>query len=221
MARAFGTGGLALVALFAGGVMFAYRGDSGLPLAIVFLTIGILLLGYALFCVFRSRQVGAYKLQCPMCNAVNSFEAAPNEDVICRDCHRRIPIEGGKILPLQQISCGDCNESNWYSDRTKNLLCESCGREIAIARPDGNSSPMYAVNDDARPYDLVLIAYEPGHDDLAAALQELLGCNRAQIRSILTDLPSVLLSGVPRQKAEIVRGELMRYGAALETRPAA
>lgn len=135
MARAFGVGGLAVVALFAGAVMFAYRGDSGLPLAIVLLSIGVLLFGYAGFCVIKSRKVGAYKMVCPMCRAINGFESAPMEDVICRECHRRIPVENGRILPLQQISCGACNESNWYSDRTKSLLCESCGREIAIARP--------------------------------------------------------------------------------------
>ena len=135
MARAFGAGGLGLVALFAGGVMFAYRGDSGLPLAVVLLSIGVLILAYGAFCVFQSRKVGAYKLACPMCGEVNGFESAPTEDVICRGCHRRIPIENGRIMALQQISCGSCNESNWYSDRTKTLLCESCGREIAIARP--------------------------------------------------------------------------------------
>ena len=135
MARAFGAGGLAVLFLGGGAVMFAYRGDSGLPLAVVLLAIGFGLLAYAAFCVAQSRRVGAYKLECPMCHASNGFESAPTEDVICNACHRRIPVENGRILPLQTVSCGACGESNWYSDHTKSLLCESCGREIAIARP--------------------------------------------------------------------------------------
>lgn len=222
MARAFGAGGLAVVVLGAGAVMFVFRGDSGLPLAIVLLAIGFCLLAYAVFCAVASRRVGSFKLECPMCRASNGFEAMPMDDVVCRGCHRKIPIENGKLLPLKQISCGACHESNWYSDHTKILLCEACGREIAINRADGGAmGATYAVQDDARPYELVLIAYEPGHDDLADALQELLGVNRAQIRTLLTELPSVVLSNVPRQKAEMLKKRLSQYGAALEARPLA
>ena len=219
VARALGTGALALVLLGTGAVMFFYRGDSGLALAVVLLAIGGLLLAYSLFNLAKTRSVGSFKLVCPMCGVKNGFESMPERNVTCVQCHRTIPIENGKILPLRQISCGACHESNWYSDHTKILICESCGREIAIARPGQETGSMYAVQDDARPYELVLIAYEPGHDDLADALQELLGLNRAQIRAILSDLPSVILTNVPRQKAEIVRGELTQTGAALEARP--
>lgn len=217
IARALGTGALGGVLLVLGGVMFAFRGDSGTPLAVVLLLIGAALLVYAAFCVIKSRGVASYKLACPMCGVENGFEAAPTSDVICRGCHRTIPMENGKILPLKQISCGACNESNWYSDRTKHLLCEACGREIAIAQSSGGAT--YAVSDDTRPYELVLIAYEPGHDDLADALQQLLGVNRAQIRDLLTNLPSVVLTNVPRQKAEMLKSELSHTGAALEARP--
>lgn len=219
VARALGTGALGLVILGLGVVMFIFRGDSGLALAVVLLVIASLLLSYAAFCVLKSRKVGSHKLVCPMCGATNGFEEAPTSDVVCRQCHRTIPIENGKLLPLKQVSCGACNESNWYSDRTKSLLCESCGREIAIAHSGDSSSATYAVQNDARPYELVLLAYEPGHDDLADALQELLGINRAQVRTILTELPSVLLTNVPKQKAEMVQKELAQTGAALEARP--
>ena len=219
VARALGIGALALVVLGAGAVMYFYRGDMGLALAVVLLVIGSLLLAYALFCLAKTRAVSAFTLVCPMCGAKNGFEEFPKQDVTCAECHRKIPIENGAILPLKQISCGACQEANWYSDHTKTLLCESCGREIAIARPDQEASPMYAVQDDARPYELVLTAYEPGHDDLADALQHLLGLNRAQVRAILSELPSVILTNVPRQKAEMVRNDLARTGAALEARP--
>ena len=220
MARALGTGALGAVFFVLGGIMFAFRGDSGTPLAIVLLVLAFGLLAYAAFCVVKSRGVASFKLKCPMCGAENGFEAMPTSDVVCRACHRTIPIQDGKLMPLKQISCGACNESNWYSDRTKQLLCEACGREIAIAQASGGRAT-YAVHDDARPYELVLIAYEPGHDDLADALQHLLGVNRAQVRDLLTNLPSVVLTNVPRQKAEMLRSQLSHTGAALEARPIA
>lgn len=218
MARTLGAGALGLVFLALGGVMFANRGDSGTPLAVVLFVIAGGLILFAAFCLVKSRGVAAFKLNCPMCGATNGFESAPTSDVSCRECHRKIPIENGQVLPLQQVSCGACGESNWYSDHTKSLICEACGREIAIARPD-HSAPMYAVQDDARPYELVLVAYEPGHDDLADALQRVLGINRAQVRTLLSELPSVILTNVPRQKAEMVRNDLAQTGAALEARP--
>lgn len=217
-ARAIGVGILALLILGASGFMFVNRGDSGLPLALVLLAIGGALAVYAAMSGLKTRKVGSHQVRCPMCGVGNGFEEAPLDDVVCRGCHRTIPIENGRILPLKQVSCGACGESNWYSDHTKTLICEACGREIAIARPDG-SPAMYAVQDDSRPYELVLVAYEPGHDDLADALQERLGLNRAQVRTVLSELPSVLLTNVPRQKAEMLRGELARTGAALEARP--
>ena len=218
IARALGTGGLGAIVLVAGLVMFAFRGDSGTPLAVVLLSIGVALLAYAAFCLVKSRGVSSFKLACPMCDASNGFEAMPTTDVVCRECHRTIPIENGRLMPLRQISCGACDESNWYSDRTKHLLCEACGREIAIAQ-QGPGAAIYGVADDARPYELVLIAYEQGHDDLVDALQQLLGVNRAQVRDLLTNLPSVVLTNVPRQKAEMLKAELSRTGAALEARP--
>lgn len=217
MARALGAGAGGGVVLVLGAIMFAFRGDSGTPLAVVLLLIGAALIVFAAFCVVKSRSVASFKLACPMCGVENGFEAMPTSDVVCRGCHRTIPIDNGKIMPLKQISCGSCNESNWYSDRTKQLLCESCGREIAIAQSTGGAT--YAVPDDARPYELVLIAYEPGHEDLADALQHLLGVNRAQVRDLLSNLPSVVLTNVPRQKAEMVKNQLMHTGAALEARP--
>lgn len=219
VARALGAGGLGLVVLGLSVVMFIYRGDSGLALAIVLGVIAVSLLLFAAVAFFKSRKVGSFKLVCPMCGATNGFEAEPTADVVCSHCHRTIPIENGQVLPLKQVSCGACGESNWYSDKTKSLLCESCGREIAIASGGGNGGATYAVQDDARPYELVLIAYEQGHDDLVEALQRALGINRAQVRGLLTELPSVLLTNVPRQKAEILRNELSHYGAALEARP--
>lgn len=218
-ARALGTGALAVVLLAIAGILIPFRGESGTPLVIVLGVLGLGLLGYAIFCLIKSRGVASFKLDCPMCGASNGFEVAPTEDVICRECHRTIPMRDGKVLPLKQISCGACGESNWYSDRTKSLICEACGREIAIATHSQDPVAHYAVQDDTRPYELVLIAFEQGTDDLVEALQSLLGTNRSQVRTLMTDLPSVVLTNIPRQKAEMLRNELSHLGAALEARP--
>lgn len=219
LARTLGVGALAVVFLALGGVMFAFRGDSGTPLAVVLLLIGVGCLAYALYSFVKSRAVSSYKMECPMCGATNGFESAPESDVVCRQCHRTIPIEKGVVLPLKQISCGACQESNWYSDHTKILICEACGREIAIARPGGEFGATYAVQDDARPYEVVLVAFEHATDELIEALQHRLGTNRSHVRTLLTDLPSVVLTNVPRQKAELLRSELSHLGAAVEARP--
>ena len=134
-ARALGVGALAIVVLALAGVVFKFRGDSGLALAIVLFVIGALLLAFAAFSFAQSRRVKAFNIVCPMCKAANGFVEAPQTDVTCQSCHRTIPVENGRVMPLKQVSCNACNESNYYSDRTKSLLCESCGKEIAIARP--------------------------------------------------------------------------------------
>jgi len=223
VARALGIGALAVVFIALSVVMFVNRGDSGLALAIVLAVIGFGLLGYAIYSFVRSRGVTSHVVKCPMCGANNGFLQAPQSDVTCQECHRMIPIENGAILPLKQVSCGSCGESNWYSDRTKVLLCESCGREIAIARPGGDTTwdghPVYAVQDDTRPYEVVLLAYGQDSDGLIDHLQHTLGRNRLQIKELLGQLPAVVVTNVPRQKAEILRNELSHRGAAVEARP--
>lgn len=223
MARALGVGALSVVILALGTGMFIFRGDSGLALAIVLLVIGVALLCFAVFSLIQSRGVKSFTVKCPMCAASNGFLEAPMEDVTCRDCNRLIPIQDGKLLALKQVSCGACGESNWYSDRTKVLLCEACGREIAIAQAGGETSwdgrPLYAVQDDNRPYELVLVAYSQVTDGLVDYLQHTLGRNRSQVKEMLSDLPCALLTNIPRQKAEMLRAELSHHGAAVEARP--
>jgi ribosomal protein S27E len=223
VARALGVGALAVVFLALATVMYVYRGDSGLALAIVLAVIGVSCLAYALYSFVKSRGVTSFSVKCPMCGANNGFLEQPMSDVTCQECHRMIPIENGMILPLKQVSCGSCGESNWYSDRTKVLLCEACGREIAIARAGSETTwdgrPAYAVQDDSRPYEVVLLAFGAETDELVDHLQHTLGRNRVQIKELLSQLPAVVVTNVPRQKAEILRNELSHRGAAVEARP--
>ncbi len=223
MARALGVGALSVVVLALGTGMFIFRGDSGLALAVVLLLIGFALLGFAVFSFIQSRAVVSHTVKCPMCGANNGFLEVPMEDVTCRECNRLIPIQDGKLLALKQVSCGACGESNWYSDRTKVLLCEACGREIAIAQAGAETPwdgrPLYAVQDDNRPYELVLVAYSQVTDGLVDYLQHTLGRNRSQVKEMLSDLPCALLTNIPRQKAEMLRAELSHHGAAVEARP--
>lgn len=223
VARALGVGALAVVFIGFSVFMYINRGDSGMALAVVLGVIGFGCLAYALYSFAKSRGVTSHNVKCPMCGAVNGFLEQPLTDVTCQECHRMIPIENAAILPLKQVSCGSCQESNWYSDRTKVLLCEACGREIAIARPGGDTTwdghPTYAVQDDTRPYEVVLLAFGHDNDGLIELLQHTLGQNRVQIKELLSQLPSVIVTNVPRQKAEILRNELSHRGAAVEARP--
>jgi ribosomal protein S27E len=36
-------------------------------------------------------------------------------------------------MQVAEIRCLDCGETAYYSGRTKTLLCEGCGKEIAVA----------------------------------------------------------------------------------------
>lgn len=224
-ARALAAGIGGLVALAVAVFFYIFRGDSnaGLPLAIVIAVIGVASIVFACVSLVQVKKVSSFKLTCPMCGATNGFAEMPASDVTCAQCHRTIPIEDGKILPLNQVSCNYCHESNWYSAHTKTLLCEACGREIAIARPDGSpeAHSSFAVQDDARPYELVLSAYGRDTEGLIGALQQHFGLTRAQAKVIMGELPHVLVTNVPRQKAEMLRLELSRHEAAVEARPVA
>lgn len=219
VARALAAGGIGIVFLALSAVMFKFQGESGLSLAIVLGVIGLAAAAYAVFSFVKSRKVSAFKLDCPMCGAANGFAEMPNSDVICTGCHRTIPIMNGKLMPLKQISCGACGESNWYSDRTKTLLCEACGKEIAIASGSGEGGAQYAVPAEARPYQVLLTGYQQGSDDLVEALQELLNADRSGVRVLMTGLPSVLQTNVPRHVADRLAAELSQHGARVEVLP--
>lgn len=131
-----------------------------------------------------------------------------------------IPIENGKPIKVTQVRCGYCNALNYYSEKTIGLLCEECNHEIPIARADGQmGQSRFAVVDDDKTYELRLIAFEHATEDLITTLQHALALNRNQVKQILEQLPCVLLTGIPRKKAEMISAQLSQHGASCQFTP--
>ena len=134
-----------------------------------------------------------------------------------------IPITDGKVLPVAQVRCGFCNALNYYSDKTELLLCEECNHEIPIATEDGRPAKQmpsfYAVTDDDALYELVLVAHGYKTEELINALQHMLALNRSQVKQLLGELPAVLLTGINRKKAEMLKAQLSVNDGLAEMRP--
>ncbi len=215
------SGFVALALLGIGGLLYAFRGEGVLvPLSLLLMLFGIGALAYAVFQAMQIRKVKQFAYDCPYCNAVNRLASAPDADFTCVDCHRLVPVQEGKILSVSRVNCGYCREPNWYSDKTIVLLCEHCNHEIPISRGDGEvAHSSFAVSDDTRYYELSLSGYEHGTEDLVNCLQHMLALNRNQVKDLMTSLPTVLLTGIPKKKAELLATQLKMHGAAADIRP--
>jgi uncharacterized protein YbaR (Trm112 family) len=218
----------AIFAIAVGAVLYYYRGQTGMfvPLAEIFLFAGLGLLGYAIYAAFSIKKVTHKFYVCPYCEANNALTEEPKEDFLCTNCNRLVPVKDGEILPVQQVRCGYCNALNYFSEKTDVLLCESCNREVPIAHEEGHvakkSLPTgFAVEDDLRPYELILV--DPGQhtESLIAALQHMLALNRNQVKLMLNETPVTLLSGVPKKKAEMLRAQLQMHDATADCKPIA
>jgi hypothetical protein len=218
-ALTFGIMGIAALAL--GLLLYVFRG-GGMLMGLVW----ILLLGgagaliFAIYCVLQVRKVQSYTVECSYCHKKNNLVEEPQADFSCVHCHRMIPVQGGKALPVFEVRCGYCNDLNYYSSKTHVLLCESCNHEIPIAKDDGTiAHSRFAVQDDTRLYELILIAHGPETQDLVQALQHVLALNRNQVKDMLTSLPVTLLTGIPKKKAEMLQAQLNMHGASTDARP--
>lgn len=214
-----GIAGIVLLAI--GLVLFMFRGDGMFTiLSIMLMTGGVAALGYAAYCGMQVRKVSTYDIVCPYCGSHVNLVSAPDRDVSCRSCLRMIPIENGKPIKVTQVRCGYCNALNYYSDKTIALLCEECNHEIPISRADGQTQhSRFAIQDDDKTYELRLIAFEHGTEDLISTLQQALALNRNQVKQMLEELPCTLLTGIPRRKAEMLSAQLTQHGAVCQFTP--
>jgi len=208
----FALGGLAGLAV--AGVLIYYRGETGMfvPLATVLIIISLPVTFLAIYEATKIRKVKAHEVLCPFCNFDNQLVETPDNDINCRNCNRMIPITDGKILPVDQVRCGFCNALNYFSEKTDVLLCEECNHEIPIAgdegRPTKSMPSFYAVQDDDALYELVLVAHGHKTEELINVLQHMLALNRSHVKQILGELPAVLLTGINRKKAEMLKAQL-------------
>lgn len=219
---AFIWGGAALGLLALGALLWFYNKDGG---ALIFLGYLLILFGiacacYAIYSAMQIRGVQHFTYDCPYCKAKNRLAAEPENDFTCIECHRLIPVQDKKVLPVYRVVCGYCREPSYYSDKTLVLLCESCNHEIPITRADGSvAHSKFAVVDDTRPYELSLTGYQHATEELVGCLQQMLALNRNQVKDMLQDLPAVLLTGIPKKKAEMLSAQLGTHGAAASVRP--
>jgi hypothetical protein len=226
LAISFGVG--AAVSFVISGLLIYYRGSTGMfvPLASIILLIGVACALYGIYCAFNIRTVKYILRECPFCQTMNALDGEPTEDFLCIECQRLIPLQDGQVLPVDQVRCGYCNALNYYSSKTDVLLCESCNHEIPIAHEDGHvptkSIPSgYAVDDDDRPYELILVAHGSKTEELIECLQHMLALNRGQVKQLLTELPATLLTGIPKRKADMLRAQLSIHDGAADSRPLA
>jgi hypothetical protein len=223
-ALSFGLGGLIGIAI--SGVLYYFRGEGTLlPFTYVIAFISASALIYAIFCALQVRRVTGINVDCPYCKGRNRLVEMPESDFSCIECHRMIPVERGALVRVHQVRCGYCNELNFYSDKTQVLLCESCNHEIPISQADGqlhtkHIAKGFAVQDDENLYELVLVAYgQHKTEDLIGVLQHMLALNRNQVKDILENLPTTLLTGITRKKAEMLAAQLSIHEAAAEFHP--
>jgi len=224
-ALSYGFGGLASSIM--GGILYYYRGQSGMfvPLAIVLGAIGLGLLGYSAFHALKIRKVTAVSTTCPYCQTGNHTLTVPESDFMCVNCARLIPIQDGAPVSVQQVRCGYCNELNYYSEKTDILLCENCNHEVPIStdddRPKKTLAAAYAVVDDDSLYELILTGHGNKIEELIATLQSMLALNRNQVKQMLEELPVTLLTGIPRRKAEMLKAQLTIHDGIAEMVPLA
>lgn len=207
--------GIALAAL--GGLMIYYK-SFFILLGILLAAAGVALIIYGILQLTKMKSVSDVTVGCPFCQHVNHLIEKPMTDIRCVGCQRQIPIVDGRILRVFQVRCGFCNHLNFYSEKSTGLICENCDRVVPISTdeesPVKKSFEAYTIHDDAGLYDLTL-TNSTKSEDLISCLQHMLALNRNQVKQILEEAPTVLLTGIPKKKAELLKAQIdMHHGHA-------
>jgi hypothetical protein len=214
---AFIYGGCGIAVFLLGLLLWYYNKDGGALIYLAYLLLlgGFASASYGVYSALQIRKVQSFAYDCPYCKARNRLAAEPEKDFTCIECHRLIPVMDKKVLPVHRVVCGFCREPSFYSDKTIVLLCESCNHEIPITKADGSvAHSKFAIQEDNRTYELQLTGYEHATEELVSCLQHMLALNRNQVRDMLQSLPAVLLTGIPKKKAEMLAAQLSTHGAA-------
>lgn len=220
--RAIPLGIGAIVAFALAALLFVFRGDGYLlGLAWVLVLAGVACVAYAIYLARQAKRTSSYWIECIYCHdKFELLEPPGNEDVACLHCHRLIPIQDNQPLPVSEVRCGFCNSLNFYSAKSQFLICENCDREIPITVGEDvvpkNIPKGYIVEDDERTYSLTLDQIpNPEHpsEELISALQQMLALNRSQVKQMLVEVPTTLLVGIPKKKAEMLSAQLSVHGA--------
>lgn len=232
--RALGLGLIAIASLLIGLFFLKYgtgwgrlerAGFEGLDLTYLGYLFLIVMVPFAYLAVKRavsSRKYGSYTATCPYCGHETVFVEQPMDDFPCEDCHRRVPVLEGRILDITGVRCGFCGALNFMSEKTKVLICEECDREIPLLDPETGQMRHVAkgfarVDDDAT-YELVLVDAGKEREALINSLQHMLAMTRNQVKQTLDEMPAVLLRGINRRKAEMLRAQIEANDGTAELR---
>ncbi|HLK16015.1 MAG TPA: ribosomal protein L7/L12 [Fimbriimonadaceae bacterium] len=200
------------------GILLKFRGDGWfVPLGWLLLIFGVCFLSVAIYSMFQVKKVTSIDVVCPFCEAANPLLETPVDDFACVSCNRMIPIQDGKVMEVMQVQCGFCKALNWYCEKTEILICESCDHEIPISQDDDKPIKTlpkgFALTEDDALYELVLTEGGIKTEEVISTLQHMLALNRNQVKDILDQLPSTLLTGINRRKAEMLQAQLAIHGA--------
>ncbi len=188
--------------------------------------------GYAGWCYYKTRQVPAVPVTCPFCQKEVLFTAPPQEDFTCDHCGKRVPIENGRVLEVIAVRCPYCRSTEQVSARAKVVICEQCQREfpvtgtprtqVSMPVPGGTTAPAPTPlpQDDPTPYELVLLGVERAKEEQAIShLESFLTFTRPDVKKLLESVPIVILTNLPRRKAEMLVKDLQPWGIKVEIRP--
>lgn len=211
-----------VLALGLGALFISYQ-SLFTALGFVLVAMGLGAVVYGGIQLSHMKKIPSFPVKCPFCNHKNDFTEHPMTDVRCEGCQRSVPILDGRVLTVQQVRCGFCNHLNYYSEKSTGLICESCNRIVPIASEGGAHAQAtmqnYTVQDDDRTYDLVLESGGNAHnEDLVSTLQQMLALNRNQVKQMLEETPVVLLTGIPKKKAELLKAQIELHHGKAETR---
>lgn len=226
--KAVGFSVLGVIAIIIGLLLSRYThlplGEYIVGMSWVLIVGGVGMIGFSIYCGHEMRKVTGFRVTCPYCSGTNVLTEPPDNDFKCSNCHRVIPVKEHEVLPVFQVRCGYCNELNFYSEKNEVLICEKCDHEIPLVSEEEGKEikhvpKAYAVTDDERLYELVLVNHSGHREELISALQHMLALNRNQVKELLDEVPVTLLTGITRKKAELLQAQLSIHGAGAEYRP--
>lgn len=211
----------AIAGVVVGGIggLIVYYGGGGMfsGLGWVMVAAGAVGLVFGIISFFMVKKVEEHDITCPFCDSKNYFTHKVDRDVRCFSCLRQIPVRDGEVMEVFQVQCGFCQHLNFYSDKSAALICEECDRIIPIATDEeGESSEVLerftAREADDTPYDLTLEDAGPKREEIIPVLQKMLALNRNQVKDIVDEAPSLLLTGIAKKKAELLKVQIEMHG---------
>jgi transposase-like protein len=173
--------------------------------------------GYAAWSYYKTTKVPAHPVECPFCRKATVLIAPPQMDFTCEHCQRRVPIENGRVLEVIAVKCPHCGSMEQVSVKAAAAICEQCQREFPIRATGRVPAGMPLPQDDPTPYELVLLGVDRLKEEQAIlALERFLDLNRPDVKKLLESVPVVLLTNLPRRKAESHVRELSEQGVKVE-----